>query len=99
MCIKLKVSIDDIRQASWDARINLTPEEEAGLEQQIIKTFKQLVFLQEKGLDKIEATYYPYAQENILREDVALPSLPLETVMSNAPDADAGFFHVPKIVE
>lgn len=99
MWVELKVSLEDIRQASADARINLTAQEEARLEEQIARLFEQWSSVQANGLDRIKAAYYPYTRENILREDAVRPSLPLETVMLNAPDADTNFFHVPKIVE
>ncbi len=96
---KLEVSLEEIRQASSDARLNLTPQEENELKNQITDFFRQVTFLQYSELEKVRATYYPHTQENILREDLVRPSLPLEMVMLNAPDADTDFFHVPKIVE
>jgi len=34
----------------------------------------------------------------VFREDVVEPSLPLEAVLQNAPEADGPFFKVPKII-
>jgi aspartyl-tRNA(Asn)/glutamyl-tRNA(Gln) amidotransferase subunit C len=36
---------------------------------------------------------------NVMRADVVQPSLPREAALQNAPDAEDGFFKVPKIVE
>jgi aspartyl-tRNA(Asn)/glutamyl-tRNA(Gln) amidotransferase subunit C len=35
---------------------------------------------------------------NVLREDVVQPSLPLEQVLQNAPQTDGPFFMVPKVI-
>jgi aspartyl-tRNA(Asn)/glutamyl-tRNA(Gln) amidotransferase subunit C len=35
---------------------------------------------------------------NVFREDVIEPALPLEKVLSNAPETDGPFFKVPKIL-
>jgi aspartyl-tRNA(Asn)/glutamyl-tRNA(Gln) amidotransferase subunit C len=36
---------------------------------------------------------------NVMRSDEVQPSLPREAALQNAPDAEDGFFKVPKIVE
>jgi aspartyl-tRNA(Asn)/glutamyl-tRNA(Gln) amidotransferase subunit C len=36
--------------------------------------------------------------ENILREDVARPSLPVDAVLANAPERDGDFLVVPAIL-
>ncbi|HAP32867.1 MAG TPA: Asp-tRNA(Asn)/Glu-tRNA(Gln) amidotransferase GatCAB subunit C [Firmicutes bacterium] len=95
----LKFTGEDIKQATWDARINLTTDEEDSLARQIENIFKQAEFLKESRLANVQGTYYPYMQRGTLREDITVPSLPREKVMFNAPDADDIFFHVPKIVE
>lgn len=86
-------------QASWDARLELTPEEVEGLEKQAKNIFEQAAFLQSSLLDDVEATYFPLAQKNTVREDLAALSLPLETALSNAPGAEPPYIQVPKIVE
>jgi aspartyl-tRNA(Asn)/glutamyl-tRNA(Gln) amidotransferase subunit C len=36
--------------------------------------------------------------QNVLREDVVEPALPLEQVLRNAPQTDGPFFKVPKVI-
>ena len=97
--IKLKGLGEDIKKAAWDARINLSPEEEAGLEKQLENILKEAKFLQGNETNNVEPTHYPYIQQNTLREDIKSPSLPLDRVLKNAPEADEIYFLVPKIVE
>ncbi|NLX90723.1 MAG: Asp-tRNA(Asn)/Glu-tRNA(Gln) amidotransferase subunit GatC [Firmicutes bacterium] len=95
----MEISREEFMQASWDARLELMPEELEGLEKQTKNIFEQATFLQSSALDDVEATYFPLAQKNTVREDLAAPSLPLETALSNAPGAESPYIQVPKIVE
>ncbi len=97
--MKLNSLGEDIKQAAWDVRINLTPEEETALEKQLENILKQAEFLHENKISNTEPTHYPYSQQNTLREDITSPSLPLAKVLENAPEANDIFFLVPKIVE
>lgn len=97
--IKLESIKEDIRKAALDARINLAPAEEASLENQLKDLLKQAAFLREMELDMTEPTFFPHDQQNTLREDNILPSMPLVKALENAPEADDTFFLVPKIIE
>ncbi len=90
---------EDIKQAAWDARINLSPEEETALERQLQNILRQAEFLKENEIYNAEPTHYPYTQQNTLREDNPSPSLPLDKVLENAPEANEIYFLVPRIVE
>ena len=97
--MKLEGLGEDIKLAAADARINLSPEEEKGLEKQLENILRQAAFLNESDIDEAEPTHYPYTQQITLREDIAAPSLPLDKVLENAPEANETYFLVPKIVE
>ncbi len=97
--MKLKGLGEDIKQAAWDVRINLSTEEEKALEKQLQNILRQAQFLEETDINDIEPTHYPYTQQNTLREDTVSPSLPLAKVLENAPEANEIYFIVPKIVE
>jgi aspartyl-tRNA(Asn)/glutamyl-tRNA(Gln) amidotransferase subunit C len=45
----------------------------------------------------VEPMAHAVPLSNVLRDDVVEPSLPVEQVLQNAPDADGPFFKVPKI--
>jgi aspartyl-tRNA(Asn)/glutamyl-tRNA(Gln) amidotransferase subunit C len=46
----------------------------------------------------VEPMAHAVPLQNVLRDDVAEKSLPLEEVLKNAPDTDGPFFKVPKII-
>lgn len=90
---------EDIKQASLDARINLTAGEESVLKKQLSAILAQAEALKTPAVDNAEPTFFPHTQENTLREDTISTSLPLDKVMENAPETDHSYFLVPKIVE
>ena len=59
---------------------------------------EQYAKLAELDTDTIPPTAQTIELENILREDVARPSLPPEAVLRNAPERDGDFFVVPAIL-
>lgn len=95
----LKITREEIMQASWDVRLELTPEEMDGLEKRAKEMLKQAVFLQDSLLDVVTATSLPLVKENTVREDAFAPSLSQEAALSNAPEVDPPYMQVPKIVE
>jgi aspartyl-tRNA(Asn)/glutamyl-tRNA(Gln) amidotransferase subunit C len=96
---KLKISPEELKNAAWDARIELTAIEEKELQEEVQDFINQAKQLQEINLEGTAATYYGLEGQNILREDIIRPSLPLEASMANAPDTDESCFLVPRIIE
>ncbi len=89
----------EIAKAARDGRIKLHEEELQQLFSAARAIMEMIDALPEEDLQDIPATSYGHGQPGRLREDVQEPSLPREEVLSNAADADAYCFHVPRIVE
>lgn len=49
--------------------------------------------------DGVAPTAHPIPLANVLREDQAAPSLDRDAVLSQAPDAENGYFRVPRILD
>ena len=88
----------DVEHVAHLARLGLTVEELARLEGQLNHILDQYAKLAELDTDAIPPTAQVIELENILREDVARPSLPAEAVLANAPERDGDFFVVPAIL-
>lgn len=91
--------IEEIKNASWDARVKLTQQEEKELQEQLQNFFKLADAIQKIDLSEVDASYDALNGQNTLRKDIMEPSLPLESSLENAPEADNNSFHVPKIIE
>jgi aspartyl-tRNA(Asn)/glutamyl-tRNA(Gln) amidotransferase subunit C len=88
----------DVEHVAYLARLGLTEEELARLEGQLNHILDQYAKLAELDTEAIAPTAQTIELENILREDVARPSMDPKDVLANAPQRDGDFFVVPAIL-
>ena len=90
---------DDVKRLAALARLELSAGEIDAFARQLgdILAFAEQVQSIESAAG--DATVLPPAPA--VRDDVVLPSLPLDTVLAAAPDADrgAGLFKVPRVLQ
>ncbi|HXG27082.1 MAG TPA: Asp-tRNA(Asn)/Glu-tRNA(Gln) amidotransferase subunit GatC [Candidatus Binatia bacterium] len=92
------LSRSDVEHVAFLARLRLTEEELDRLEGQLNHILDQYAKLSEIDTSAIPPTAQTIELENILREDVAAPSLPVEAVLGNAPATEGDFVIVPPIL-
>jgi len=88
----------DVEHVAFLARLRLTDAELDRLEGQLNHILDQYAKLSELDTSAIPPTAQTIELENILREDVARPSMDPEQVLANAPARDGDFFVVPAIL-
>ncbi len=88
----------DVEHVAHLARLGLSEAELARLEGQLNHILDQYAKLAELDTDDIPPTAQTIELENILREDVARPSLPAAPILANAPERDGDYFVVPAIL-
>jgi aspartyl-tRNA(Asn)/glutamyl-tRNA(Gln) amidotransferase subunit C len=88
----------DVEHVAYLARLGLTDEELARLEGQLNHILDQYAILATVPTDHIAPTAQTIELENILRDDVAGASLPVEAVLANAKGQDGSFVVVPAIL-
>jgi aspartyl-tRNA(Asn)/glutamyl-tRNA(Gln) amidotransferase subunit C len=88
----------DVEHVAYLARLGLTDDELTRLEGQLNHILDQYEKLAELDTDDIPPTAQTIELANILRDDVAMPSLPAEAVLANAPERQGDFFVVPAIL-
>ncbi len=93
------LSRSDVEHVAHLARLGLTEEELSRLEGQLNHILDQYAILAELPTDDIPPTAQTIELENILRDDVVQPSLPLADVLANAPARDGDFIVVPAILD
>ena len=89
----------DVEHVAFLARLGLSAEELDRLEGQLNHILDQYAKLAELDTSAIAPTAQTIELENILREDVVTPSLPVEAVLANAPARDGDFIVVPAILD
>ena len=92
------LSRSDVEHVAFLARLRLTGEELDRLEGQLNNILDQYAKLSEIDTSAIAPTAQTIELENILREDVAAPSLPVEAVLRNAKLTEGDFIVVPPIL-
>ena len=92
------LSRTDVEHVAHLARLGLTDDELTRLEAELNHILDQYAILAELPTDDIPPTAQTIELENILREDVARPSMSPEDVLANAPQRDGDFFVVPAIL-
>jgi len=89
----------DVEHVAHLARLGLTEDELTRLEGQLNHILDQYAILAELPTDDIPPTAQTIELENILREDVVRPSLPLDAVIGNAPARQGDYIVVPAILD
>jgi aspartyl-tRNA(Asn)/glutamyl-tRNA(Gln) amidotransferase subunit C len=88
----------DVEHVALLARLGLTEEELGRLEGQLNHILDQYAILATLPTDHIAPTAQTIELENILREDVAEPSLAVDGVLGNAAEHDGASIVVPAIL-
>lgn len=81
------------------ARLGLTEDEKARFAEQLSAILDYAAMLQQVDTSTIPPTASVGGLENVMRDDIAVPSLSQADVLANAPRAAAGQFQVPAILD
>ena len=88
----------DVEHVAYLARLGLRDDELERLEGQLNHSLDQYVVLAQLNTDHIPPTAQTIELENILRDDVAHASLPVDEAIRNAPEREGDFVVVPAIL-
>lgn len=89
----------DVQYVAHLARLNLSETEQQKLGEQLRGILTYVEKLSEVDVSGVEPTAHAVPLTNVVRPDVAQPSLTNAEALRNAPAKANGLFIVPKIVE
>ena len=89
----------DISKVARLARIALSDEELTAYGAQLAAILEAAEQVQALPTDDVPPTSHPLATTNAFRADEVAPSLPRDDVLAAAPEAEDGYFRVPRILE
>jgi aspartyl-tRNA(Asn)/glutamyl-tRNA(Gln) amidotransferase subunit C len=92
------LSRGDVEHVAHLARLGLSDDEVARLAEQLNDILDQYAILAEVDTDDIPPTAQVIELENILRDDEVRPSLPLDSVLANAPEVSGDHIVVPAVL-
>ncbi len=93
------ITREDVLHVARLARLEFADEEIDGFAEQLSAILDYVAKLDELDLTDTEPMAHVHEAVNAFREDRARPSLGQEAVLANAPEAEAGCFRVPKVIE
>jgi aspartyl-tRNA(Asn)/glutamyl-tRNA(Gln) amidotransferase subunit C len=95
----MPVSSEQVRHIAKLARIAMSEEELARLEPELNNILGWIEQLAEVDTDGVEPLTAVIDQKLRLRDDIVNDGNIRDEVLANAPDAQHGFFAVPKVIE
>jgi aspartyl-tRNA(Asn)/glutamyl-tRNA(Gln) amidotransferase subunit C len=90
---------DEVLHIARLARLGLTEAEITRLQGQLSQILDQFEVLRAIDTDDVPPTAYTFALENVVRDDEARPSLPVDVALANAPLREGGFIRVRRVLE
>jgi len=95
----MPLTLKEVEHIANLARLELTDEEKAHYREQLSAILDYFSQLRELNTADIPPTSSVLPQRSALREDQPRPGLSLEELLRNEPDAEAGLFRVPPVLE
>ena len=91
----MAISRDEVLHVARLARLELTDDEVERLTGELGKILDAVGVVSELDLAEVAPTSHPLDLVNVWADDEPRPSLRLEDVLANAPEAEDGLFRVP----
>ena len=93
------ISREDVEHVAALARLGLTDEEIDLMQGQLNRILEAVGKLQAVDTSSVGPTAQVIALENVMRDDVARPSMAREAALGNAPQREGPMLRVPVILE
>jgi aspartyl-tRNA(Asn)/glutamyl-tRNA(Gln) amidotransferase subunit C len=81
------------------ARLEFDDEEVQHFTEQLTRILDYIGKLNELETDDVQPTSHIHPLQNITKPDVVKTSLPRDAVLANAPEAEEGYFGVPRVID
>jgi len=94
-----KIDAEQVRKVAKLSRLDLSDAEIAEFTDQLGAILGYVEKMNELDTSQVEPLAHCLPISNVFRADEVKPSLGTEKVLANAPEQDAPFFKVPKILD
>jgi aspartyl-tRNA(Asn)/glutamyl-tRNA(Gln) amidotransferase subunit C len=95
----MQIPEDEIEHIAFLARLSLSDEEKQMFGSQLSSILDYMEKLNELDTSAVQPTSHILSLDNIMRDDLATPSIPRHDALANAPAHTDRFYRVPKIIE
>ncbi len=90
----MRLTIEQVRTVASLARLGLSETEQERMRDQLSSILSSIELIEELDTESIPPTAQTINLNNVVRDDIAEPSLPRDVVLQNAPRHRDGFFEV-----
>ena len=98
-CVPMKISQEEIKKIALLSRLEDKEEHMAHVEKELSDILTYVAELDALELNDVEPMAHAVPLNNVFREDETKPSLDHDLALSNAPEAEDGYFKVPRVVQ
>ena len=95
----MSLSAEEVRKVADLARLELTEADVEVMARQLSAIVDYINQLQQVNTDGVEPLAHPLPVQNVFRDDVTAPCLPVAAALANAPDRRGDFYGVPAVLE
>lgn len=95
----MALTVDEVRWVAHLARLELNEGELELMARQLTSIIDYVTQLRQVDTENVEPLAHPLPVQNVFREDIAAPSLAVDTALANAPDRRGNFYGVPAVLE
>ncbi len=95
----MRITRDEVLHVAALARLEFDAEEIEAFTGQLAAILDYVAKLEELDVEGVEPMAHVHGAVNAFREDEVRASLPRDEALAAAPDAEAGCFRVPKVIE
>ena len=88
----MSLSLDEVRKVARLARLELSEPDLAEMQQPLSAILDYVDQLQKLDTDGVEPLAHPLPVQNVFRDDVPVPSLPVDDALKNAPNRTGDYF-------
>lgn len=95
----MSLSLDQVKKVATLARLEMSDADLAKMADQLNNILAYVDELATVNTDGVEPLAHPLPLQNVFRDDVPVPSLPVDAALQNAPTRLADFFGVPAVFD
>lgn len=95
----MTLTLEEVQHVAMLARLHLSDAELEKMREQLSKILEYIDMLSEVDVSEVAPTAQVSNLSNVMREDVAQPSMDRSDVLANAPDQQDGMFRVNAVFE
>lgn len=94
----MKITTEEAKKIALLSRLEFSPEDLEKMRDSMNSILTYMEELNQYDTIDVAPTVHAVEQYNVMREDVPHTSFTNEEALMNAPDAEDGYFKVPKII-